>query len=270
MVDKEFVDEYSINEAVACFISRSLEDGMAAYGALGQLAVKAGVILAHLLRCPNMKVWPAMTRTNLFQFPEVTLKESTNDWRPARWAEAYRVFSYVNFEMKEFGNRYYPAGGLQIDKYGNANLFGIGDNPQRLKMRSAGSLGNPTYCSFLKFFDIFVRRHEKRVFVEKCDFITVLGYGKGGDDRRKLCIPGMGPRYLFSPLGIMDFEEESKQMRLKCLHRGVTVDKVKENTGFDMIIPQEVPIVPPPTKEELEVLRNRIDTDGLLRTNELL
>ena len=54
-------------------------------------------------------------------------------------------------------------------------------------------------------------------------------------------------------------------MRLKSVHPGVTIEQVIENTGFDLIIPQVVPETEPPTQEELSILRNRVDPEGLLR-----
>ena len=63
----------------------------------------------------------------------------------------------------------------------------------------------------------------------------------------------------------MDFEEGTKRMCLKPVHPGVTVKEVIENTGFELIIPKEVPTTPPPTEEELNILRNRVDPAGLLR-----
>jgi glutaconate CoA-transferase subunit B len=63
----------------------------------------------------------------------------------------------------------------------------------------------------------------------------------------------------------MDFEENTKRMRLKSVHPGVTVEQVIANTGFELIIPEGVPTTEPPTKEELWLLRNRIDVEGVLR-----
>ena len=57
----------------------------------------------------------------------------------------------------------------------------------------------------------------------------------------------------------MDFTEEEKTMRLKSLHPGVTREEVELNTGFSLVIPNSVPTTTPPTEEELDVLRTRVD-----------
>jgi len=43
------------------------------------------------------------------------------------------------------------------------------------------------------------------------------------------------------------------------------VEDVKSNTGFELIVPDDVPETEPPTREELEILRTRIDRNGILR-----
>ncbi len=112
-----------------------------------------------------------------------------------------------------------------------------------------------------------VDSHATRLFVEKCDYITSVGWGEGGaDGRKKLGLPGGGPKYVLTPLCIMDFEENTKRMRLRSVHKGVSVQQVVENTGFELVIPPEVPATEPPTKEELEILRTRVDVAGFLRT----
>ena len=54
-------------------------------------------------------------------------------------------------------------------------------------------------------------------------------------------------------------------MRLCSVHPGVTVEQVLENTGFEVIVPDNVPQTAVPTPEELWTLRERIDIEGMLR-----
>jgi glutaconate CoA-transferase subunit B len=115
-------------------------------------------------------------------------------------------------------------------------------------------------------FHLVLNSHDKRILVPKCDFISAFGWGSGGDDARtKIGLPGGGPKYVVTPLCVMDFEEGSKRMRLKSVHPGVSVEDVVTNTGFEIIIPQTVPQTEAPSKEELQVLRERIDVRGALR-----
>jgi len=67
---------------------------------------------------------------------------------------------------------------------------------------------------------------------------------------------------------LVDFEEETaptqraRRMRLLSTHPGVTIEQVVENTGFELIIPDEVGQNEPPTAEELHLLRKEIDPEG--------
>jgi glutaconate CoA-transferase subunit B len=60
----------------------------------------------------------------------------------------------------------------------------------------------------------------------------------------------------------MDFDPETKRMRLATIHPGVSVQQVLENTGFDLIVPKTVPTTEFPTYEQLALLR-AIDPTGI-------
>ena len=113
---------------------------------------------------------------------------------------------------------------------------------------------------------IVLNSHSPRIFVPKCDFISTVGWGQGGADARtRLGLPGGGPKYCVTPLCIMDFSEDEKRMRLRSVHPGVSVADVQRQTGFPLVIPDEVPTTPLPTSRELDVLRSRVDWVGALR-----
>ena len=97
----------------------------------------------------------------------------------------------------------------------------------------------------------------------KVDFLTTPGYLTGPGAREEAGLPpGTGPVRVVSTLALLDFEEESKRMRLLATHPGVTVEQVIENTGFELIIPDEVKQNEPPTQEELRILREEVDPEG--------
>ena len=263
----EHAQDYTISELMAVFLSRQIKDGDMIGGGSAQLIPRAGQLLAHLSHGPNMRLHFAI-RTNLFQQQTLTLSafESMADWRTARWAESYWVTTEVFDDLRIFRTRFVIIGGIQIDKYGNANLFGVGKDFKKLRFRGPGGIGAPTVGSHVKYYYLFTTSHNRKLFVERCDYITCFGWGSGGKDaRRKLSLPGGGPVGCITPLCILDFDDETKQMRLQSVHPGVTVEQVIENTGFDLIIPQVVPETEPPTQEELSILRNRVDPEGLLR-----
>jgi hypothetical protein len=80
-------------------------------------------------------------------------------------------------------------------------------------------------------------------------------FPQGAGDRAQLVV---------TPLATMDFDPESRRMRLASTHPGVSVDEVATATGFELLLPPSVPETSPPTADELAELR-RLDSAGSLR-----
>jgi len=253
-------------EIMATALARDLKDGEWLEVGANLPVPRAGVLLAHLLWGPNMTVMIAMTKANVLNEPVIEEFQLITDHRATRWAEAYYLHNDLVENMKFRRKGVFFAGALQIDPYGNSNLIGIGKDYKALKFRGPGAIGVCNATVMNSRFHLVVNSHDPRIFVPKCDFISALGWDGGGNDARtRLGLPGGGPRYVVTPLCIMDFEDGSKRMRLKSLHPGVTKDDVVKNTGFELIIPEQVETTEPPTADQLHVLRTRIDVRGALR-----
>lgn len=151
--------------------------------------------------------------------------------------------------------------GAQIDMYGNVNTVSIGDYNDP-KVRLVGPIAQTNHMAFADRVFIF-QEHEKRSFVEKVDFISGTGFLDGGKEREIAGLRGNGPYKVFTDLAILDFCSDTKRMRLTSVHPGITVEQVKVNTGFELIIPEKVPVTSEPTDEELKLIRE-IDPKGLL------
>src|SRR5713101_4156142 len=160
------------------------------------------------------------------------------DRRVVRWAESYSDTGHRFDRVKDWSQHVFFIGGVQVDAFGNTNLIGIGSDYRRLKFRGPGSVGTPTLCTYVGRYYIVLNSHNPRVLVEKCDYVSAYGWGTGGADARmKLGLPGGGPRLCVTPLAVMDFAEDSRRMRLKSVHPGVSIDSVRRETGFELLIP---------------------------------
>lgn len=253
--------DVTVKELLACTMARDLENGLGVPVGANLPVPRAAVLLAHLLHGPDMLVLLSWTRANLIDVPELRPFEFITDWRAAQWGESYWAHDDGFLNMKRRANWIFFVGGLQIDQFGNSNLFGIGDDPKRMKFRGPGGVGTGNMAAFTNRYYLFTLTHSKRIFVPKVDFISALGWGDGPGTRERLHIPGGGPRYCFTPLCVMDFEPETKRMRLKSVHPGVTVDEVVENTGFELVVEGEVPETPVPGEEKLRLIRD-LDPHG--------
>jgi glutaconate CoA-transferase subunit B len=266
-VATEIAAPASVKELMAAFLARDMEDGEEIFVGTNLPVIRAAALLAHLHHGPNMRVMVAHTRTNLFHTPVIEHFELLTDWRAGRWAEAYFNDNEIVMFQKSRRNSVFFVGALQIDPHGNSNLIGLaGEDDRRFRMRGPGAIATTTNASHVRRFYLFVNEHSPRVFAARCDFVSTVGWDQGGADaRRRLGLPGGGPRYCVTPLCILDFEEESKRLRLRSVHPGVTVDQVVAATGFPLIIPDRVPGTSPPTADELDILRRRVDPQALLR-----
>lgn len=152
------------------------------------------------------------------------------------------------------------VGAAQIDEYGNLNTTYIGPFEKPV-VRLPGSGGGNDIVSSAKRI-VIIMTHEKRKTVKQLDYLTSPGFLNGPGAREKAGLLGGGPSLVVTNLCQMDFDPETKRIRLATVHPGVTVQQVLENTGFDLIVPEKVPATEPPTYEELELLR-AIDPKGI-------
>ncbi len=257
--------EFTRKELIAAFISRQMQNDDAVSFPAGIPEVRVGVFLANLTHAPDLKIQTTMSQINVHRESKLEDCESAMDWRFYRFTEGF----YLHHECFDFAAKHSTAffvGGIQIDQFGNTNLIGLGADHKKLDFRGPGSLGSTTMATQAGRYYIYTNTHNKRVFVESCDFISAVGWGKGGADARSdLGLPGGGPKYVITPLCVMDFEEASKALRLKYLHPGVTKDEVLSNTGFDLIVPERIEETSLPTRSEIEIIRDRVDINGMLR-----
>lgn len=145
-------------------------------------------------------------------------------------------------------------GAAQIDRFANLNTTVVGpyDKP---KTRLPGGGGAPeiaTACG-----EVFITMaHSRRGFVERLDFITSLGHGTGGDTRARLGLTTKGPTRVITDLCLLEPDPVSKELVVTALHPTVTRDAVVAATGWPIRFADDVAETPPPTAEELEVLRD--------------
>jgi glutaconate CoA-transferase subunit B len=248
---------------MAVFISRQIRNDE--YVAIGvNLPVStAGVLLAHFLHAPDLRISALSYFTNLAGVDTFHDLGQIASPRLARWAEAVWPLDALMYAVPRMDWCF--TGALQIDMHGNTNLIGVGDDHDNLTFRGPGATGATTVMATVRRFMIHVGSHSPRNFVEKCDFVSAVGWGAGGDHRSRLGLPGGGPTYVITPKAIMDFDEENRRMRLKHLMPGITVEEVARSTGFELLVPCLPEPMEPPSSEELDTLRTKIDVKGVLR-----
>jgi glutaconate CoA-transferase subunit B len=144
----------------------------------------------------------------------------------------------------------------QVDPAGSFNNIALGADYRRPRLRLPGTGGIPDVTTYEDRVCLYVPRHSRVTFVPQLDFVAGLGH-----------VPhrtrGAGPRYLVTDLGQFDFEDG--RMRLTALHPGVTLRQVEAKTGFPLRVAPDCGETPPPTIEEVRLLREVIDPLGVRR-----
>jgi glutaconate CoA-transferase subunit B len=142
----------------------------------------------------------------------------------------------------------------EVDRYANLNTTVIGPYAHP-KVRLPGSGGAPeiaTCCG-----EIFlVLKQSKRSFVEKVGFVTTLGHGTGGEDRKRLGVTTRGPTRVITDYAVMTPDPETKELTVASLHPGITREAARAATGWDLRFADEIMETAAPSDEELEVLRD--------------
>ncbi len=255
-------EPYTIAELITVTLARHMEDGWLAIVGTASYEAAIACRLAQMSHTPNLTwLFGGIGAVNPQLKP---MPPSTADSRGMRGAEA--VIGIDEVDDYELAGRVdlFFAGGIQIDCYGNLNLVCVGDY-HRPRLRGPGSVGLP-FLSRAKRAFIFNRSHNRRTFVEKVDFISGVGYLDGPGSRRRMGLnEDEGPSLVVTNLAVMDFDPKSKRMRLKSLHPGVSLEQVIENTGFDLLQVPHASVTLPPTEEELRLIHQQIDTEGILR-----
>jgi glutaconate CoA-transferase subunit B len=145
-------------------------------------------------------------------------------------------------------------GGAQVDRFGNLNSTVIGSYGSPA-VRLPGGGGAPeiaTGCGRI----YIIMPHTRRAFVERLDFITSLGHGPTGRERRALGVRTAGPALLITDLCMMKPDPDTKAFEVVSLHPGVTRETVRDHTGWTVQFASTVAETPPPDHVELDTLRD--------------
>lgn len=254
--------DYAVAELMACVMARDFKDGeTGAMGAASQIP-RASAMLAIAMHAPNLNWLSGGSGAINSKLPY--LIESAADYRNLFGAECrLSMEDIVDIEVR--GRCDFSCyGAIQVDKRGNLNMLAVGDI-KRPQVRGPGSVGLSLSAAFRRFY-IYLTHHDPRILVEKVDYISGPGFCDGSPERDKYVQPGaMGPCLCVTPLGVFDFDMSRREMRLKSVHPGVSVESLLKQTGFQPIVPDKVPETEQPSAEEMRLLREVIDREGVLR-----
>ena len=252
----EHAKEYSYQELMVAAASRELKDEEAVFVGIG--IPQLGALLAQRTHAPNLTL---IYESGVVGTQPARLPLSIGD--PTLVSGTYGVFNFYETFSLLLQRGFIDVGfigGAQVDKFGNINSTVIGDY-DKPKVRLPGSGGGCEITGLSKRI-IIVTPHEKRRMVGKVDFITSPGFLDGPGARERFQLGG-GPSAVITTMGVLRFDDRTKEMYLSSYHPGLSVDQVKQNTGWDLKISPSVKTTEPPTVKEVEILRKDLDPQGI-------
>lgn len=246
--------DFSVDELISVCIARQVENGDVLAQGIATPLVMAGLLLGKLTRAPDVWFASAIGQGVCREWAPVGLARVEDQW--VGKALASLGFATIacellpRFGLKEF---FRPA---QVDAAGNFNNVVIGRSYARPRLRLPGCGGIADVTTFSERVYLYVPRHSRAVFAETLDFVSGLGHAPG---RRA----GSGPRYCVTDLGEFDFA--GGRMRLVRTFPGQSFDSIQAKTDFQLDVAPDLAPTPPPTAEELRLLREVIDPLGIRR-----
>ena len=241
---------YTADEMMTVAAARALGDGVVCFVGIGLPSTAAN--LARRTHAPNLVL---VYESGTVGAKPDRLPLSIGDGILAETADAViSVPEVFNYWLQPGRIDVGFLGAAQIDRFGNINTTVIGGDYRNPKVRLPGAGGAPEIAASCKEVIVVVRQSE-RAFVDRVDFVTSFGFGRGAGEREALGLRGGGPRRIITDLGVLQPDPETCEFTLTHLHPGVELADVKAATGWDLAISPDLSRSPTPTDDELSVLR---------------
>jgi glutaconate CoA-transferase subunit B len=248
------MSKYNSMELMITCAARALEDGRSV--AVGTGVPCAAAMLAQRTHAPRLTiVFEAGGVAPRLPTMPISVGDSRTFYRAAMATSMADVMEFCQRGLID----YTFLGGAQIDAFGNLNSTQIGLDYAKPKVRLPGSGGANDLAS-LCWRILVVTNHDKRRFVDKLDFLTTPGYLTGPGAREAAGLPrGTGPYRVITDLAVLGYHPQTCRMQVLSLHPGVTLQQVRENTGFELLVADNLTETTEPTEQELRILREEVD-----------
>ena len=248
--------EYTPFELMAVAGARELKDGEIVGVGLGLPVIAS--FLAKLTHAPNLTL---MFELGVIDAEPIHTAVGLAD--PRIWYRAKILSDFVDMLGTVLHKGLVDVGflgGLEIDAYGNLNTTLIGDPKAKFRHFTGSGGANDIASSAQR--TIIIIRHEARKLKQAVSFVTSPGYLRGSGEREAAGLRG-GPSRVITDKAIFDFDPETKRMRLASIHPGTTLEDVLTNLSFEPVVPSDPSVTEPPTAEQVRLIRQEIDPDGM-------
>ncbi|MBI3789611.1 MAG: CoA-transferase subunit beta [Gemmatimonadetes bacterium] len=243
---------------MACVAARELRDGEVVFVGIGLPNLACN--LARATHAPNLLL---IYESGAVGAVPVRLPVSVGD--PALVTGSLMVASMAEVFQSFLQNGKIEVGflgGAQVDRWGNINTTVVGGDYAHPKVRLPGS-GGAAEIAVNARRTLIINALSPRAFPADVDFVTSPGHRYHGTSRAALGLPGAGPVRVITDRGILEPNAATGELELAAIYPGETVDGVRAQVGWPLVVRDSLGTVAPPTAEELRLLRDVLDPKRL-------
>lgn len=216
-------------------MARLLRDQEIVFHGVASPMPMVATLLAKKMHAPNL-VYISIAG-GVDSLPDVLPTETTSDFKLLEKSGAY--FSLMEiFDLSARGKLDTAfLGGVQIDKHGRTNMSVIGEfwSP---KVRLPGGAGSAVVMPTARKTILWRTKHDPKTFVDTLSFITAAG----------------NTEYVVTPRCI--FKREEDVLKVWQTFPGETLENIKQQTGFEVLLSQNFSDFISPTEEEQALLKS--------------
>jgi acyl CoA:acetate/3-ketoacid CoA transferase beta subunit len=237
--------------------ARELKDGQTVFAGLG--IPQIAVALAQRTHAPNLQI---LNEIGLVDPHQIHLGVGNAD--PRHWYRAAMFSSFLDVVGMLLHRGIVDVGflgALEVDQYGNNNATEVRRDEGGVR-RFGGGGGANDIASHARS-TIIIIRHERRKLVERLFHNTSPGHLSGGFSRPRAGLRGGGPSRVLTDKAVFGFDDNTRRMKLLSIHPGVTDEELIAETGFSLEIPPHCPRTPPPSEEEVRLIREELDPNQM-------
>jgi glutaconate CoA-transferase, subunit A len=252
----------TVDELMVCWLARQFDDeSICSAGAVSPLAVTS-YLLAKATHAPKLTIF--MTSGGLLDIAVRPMLLSLGEALDTSSAA-------VQCGGEDSYRWYYQQGRVtcevvtaaQVDRHARTNNIEV-TSPSGRRVRLPGQGGMADVADLHRNFVLYLTRHSRISLVDSVQRVSAARslFGRAARLRAGL---RPGKVQLVTNLGVFGYDEARGELVLETLHPGVTLEELKDSTGFDPLLADSLGVTEEPSAEVLRVLRDEIDPLGIRR-----
>lgn len=252
----------TVDELMVCWLASQLDnDSICSAGAVSPLAATS-YLLAKATHAPDLAIF--MTSGGLLDVAERPMLLSLG--------EALDTASAAVVCGGEDSYRWYYQQGrvtaevvtvAQVDRRARTNNIEL-TSPSGRRVRLPGQGGMADVADLHQNFFLYLTRHSPLTLVENVQRLSAARTLTDPAARRAAGLRP-GETKLITNLGVFRYAPDRGELVLRSLHPGVSLDQLRESTGFEPAVAQDLTVTAEPPAEMLRLLRERVDPLGIRR-----